>query len=419
MSQARNVEHGDVAGRRIALFAGAYNHISDGVTLTLNRLVGYLEGRDAEVLVFAPTAKSAPAIKHAGTLVTIPSLPWPGRSDYRLSLGLSRRARQRLKAFAPDLVHIASPDYLGAQALLWANDQGVPVVTSFHTHFGAYLRYFPTYNRLYRMDLLEGTCWRYGRWFYPQCQHIYVPSQAMVDELRRRGISNGLRLWPRGVNQERFHPRWRCEAWRQHHGLAADDLVVTYVGRLVWEKGLNVFAKVIRRLEDSGIAHRSIMVGDGPARKRLRERLPRTLFTGRLSRDQLSKAYASSDIFFFPSDTETFGNVTLEAMASGLPAVCADAGGSSALVLNNVTGFLASPGDSEDFFHKVQRLLSSASLRRSMGARALARSRLFDWDQVMAQMSAFYRDIWHSSPSSVGTGLIANGTKSLVTRAAA
>ena len=398
--QAQTVRHGNVSGRRIALFAGAYNHISDGVTLTLNRLVSYLEGRGANVLVFAPTSKAQPPFQHAGTLITVPSLPWPGRSDYRLSLGLPRKARARLDAFDPDLVHIASPDYLGKQALQWANAQAIPVVTSFHTHFGAYLKYFTSYHRLYRMDLLEDTAWRYGRWFYPQCQHIYVPSESIADELRSRGISNGLRLWPRGVDPEQFHPAWRSMAWRRSMGIADHEVVITYVGRLVWEKGLDVYAGVMDMLESRGILHRSVMVGGGPAHKRLAARLPRTIFTGPLTKDRLATAYASSDIFLFPSDTETFGNVTLEAMASGLPTVCANASGSNTLVVENVTGFLATPGDTCDFSRKVERLIHDASLRRTLGSRARSRALLFDWDQVMAQMSVFYQDVWRRGGTS-------------------
>ena len=396
------VDHGDISGRHIALTAGAYNHIADGVALTLNRLVRYLEGRGAKVLVFAPTSKAPPPFEHAGTLVPVPSVPWPGRSDYRLSLGLSRKGRARLEAFRPDLVHIASPDLCGMQALLWANMHNVPVVSSFHTHFSAYFQYFTSYNRFYRMDLLETTAWRYGRWFYPQCQHIYVPSPSIADELRSRGISNGIRLWPRGVDPDTFHPRWRSASWRQKLGLRPEDVVVTFVGRLVWEKGLDVFAQVISNLEARGVPHRSVMVGDGPAYKKLSERLPNTVFTGPLSNGSLGSAYASSDVFLFPSDTETFGNVTLEAMASGLPTVCADATGSDALVIPEVTGFLARPKDADDFTDKVERLLVDASLRETMGTRARSRALLYSWDHAMARMSRFYDDLLNRQHSQNG-----------------
>lgn len=394
--------HAALVGKRIALFTGAYNYISDGVTLTLNRLVAYLEKHGAEVLVFSPTTKKPPPIEHAGTLVSVPSIPFPGRSDYRLAIGLPRKARARLKAFDPNLLHIATPDYMGSKALRWARARGIPVVTSFHTHFGAYLKYFVSYHKYYRMDLLESTAWRYGRWFYPQCEHIYVPTQSIAVELRSRGITNGLRLWPRGVDTAFFNPAKRSLAWRRAMGIDDDEVVVSFVSRLVWEKGLHVFADVIEGLEARGIRHRSMIVGEGPARARLAERLPKALFTGHLQGEALARAYASSDVFLFPSDTETFGNVTLEAMASGLPTVCADASGSNALVKDGETGFLAPPGQADAFLDAVERLATDPALRQTMGEQALARARTYEWDAAMARIAGYYEEVFQPQPVAAG-----------------
>ena len=196
--------HAPVAGRRIALFAGAYNHISDGVALTLNRLVQYLEDHGAEVLIFAPTTNKPPALAHNGTLIPVPSIPFPGRSDYRLTVGISKKGWSRLETFEPDLVHIATPDYAGAQALRWAKANQVPAVSSYHTHFASYLKYFASYNPLYRIELLENTAWRYGRWFYTQVEHVYVPSPSIADKLRSQGITDGLKIWARGVDSAKM-----------------------------------------------------------------------------------------------------------------------------------------------------------------------------------------------------------------------
>ena len=387
-----------LSGRRIAFFTGAYNHISDGVALTMNRLVEYVESHGAKALVYAPTTSKPPAIQqHAGTLVSVPSIPFPGRKDYRLTIGLSRKGWSQLEAFEPDIVHIATPDYAGAQALKWARGNGVPVVTSFHTNFAAYLKYFGSYNKFQRMDLLYNTAWKYGSWFYPQCEHIYVPSPSVADELRSKGITNGLRLWGRGVDADRFHPRLRSDTWRLKYGIQPEELLILFVGRLVWEKGLHVFADVIDQLNARGIPHRSMVVGDGPARKIIEERLTDTVFTGFLSGGSLSKAYASGDIFLFPSDTETFGNVTLEAMASGLPAVCADASGSNLLVVDGETGYLVPPNDVDQFTHCVSRLAQNPELRRAMGTEARIRAKTFEWDQVLACMADYYAEIWDTS----------------------
>ena len=198
--------------KRVALFTGAYNHIADGVSLTLNRLVRHLETEEnVEVLVFAPTVDDPP-VDHAGTLVPVPSISAPGRGEYRLSLGITPSVRRQLEDFSPDLFHIATPDILGYHALRTARAWGVPVVATYHTHFASYLRY-------YHLSWLEPLLWAYLRHFYRQCVHTYVPSTAMAEILREHGITDGLHLWQRGVELDRFTPKRRSDAWRREHGL--------------------------------------------------------------------------------------------------------------------------------------------------------------------------------------------------------
>ena len=379
---ARGSDRPSSPPKRVALFTGAYNHIADGVSLTLNRLVEHLEQQGVEVRVFAPTVDDPP-IDHAGTLVSAPSVPLPGRSDYHFTLGLSPSMRQELEAFNPTLVHIATPDLLGQQALSYAQSDDIPVVASYHTHFSSYLKY-------YHLDLLESAIWSYLRRFYQQCEHVYVPSTAIGEALKEHDITDGLRLWQRGVNTDRFTPRKRSSPWRQARGINDNEVVVTFVSRLVWEKGLDVYARVIRQLEENDIPHRSMIVGDGPAREDLEQRLPNTTFTGFLEGDDLARAYASSDVFLFPSDTETFGNVTLEAMASGLPAVCADAAGSRDLVDHEENGLLCEPGNVEAFTEATQRIILDTSLRTSMSRASHRRAQDFTWDAILSKMNRYY-----------------------------
>ena len=381
------------SSRRIALFAGAYTHIADGVSLTLNRLVDHLEQQGAEVRVFAPTVDD-PAIEDpAGTLASVPSLPVPGRSEYRLSLGLTPSVRAALEAFDPTLYHIATPDLLGYHALRRAQATDTPVVASYHTHFSSYLKY-------YRLGLLETPVWSYLRSFYNQCRQVYVPTHAMAEVLRGHGIASDLRLWPRGVNTTRFNPDRRSAEWRRAHGMGDDEAVVAFVSRLVWEKGLDVYADVIDRLERQDVPHHSLVVGDGPAREDLEDRLPNTTFTGFLDGIELAQAYASSDVFLFPSDTETFGNVTLEAMASGLPTVCADAAGSRDLVDDGTTGRLCPPGDVEAFAEAVHTLTVDEARRGRMGTAACERAQDFTWPAVLNRMSRYYDEVLARPPSS-------------------
>jgi glycosyltransferase involved in cell wall biosynthesis len=400
--------------KRVALFTGAYNHIADGVSLTLNRLVAHLEEQGAAVRVFAPTVDD-PAVDHAGTLVPVRSMPAPGRPEYRITMGLSRSDRQRLRAFRPNLFHVATPDLLGRSARKLARRWGVPLVASYHTHFSSYLKY-------YGLGLLEGALWAYLRRFYRPCRHVYVPSPSMAEVLRHRGIAGGLRLWQRGVDTTRFHPDRRSLDWRRAQGIADDEVIVTFVSRLVREKGLDVFADVINGLRARGLPHRCLVVGDGPSRADVQAHLPEeAIFTGYLKGDALARAYASSDVFLFPSDTETFGNVTLEAMASGLPTVCADATGSSTLVDDGRTGLLAPSGNASAFLDATARLVTRTHRRRRMGQAARRRARRYDWHAILSRMAGYYDEVLapghaYASEHAQGDGA-ALGEPALVTAA--
>lgn len=370
--------------RRLLLYSGSYNHITDGVTLTLNRLVAYLESLGTEVLVIAPTTEH-PELEHAGSLLPVPSLPVPGRGEYRVATFVPPRVRAKIAKFKPDIVHVATPDLLGRWVMSYARRKGIPVVSTYHTDFLSYLRY-------YDMEFLENFLLGYLRYFYRRCDLVCVPSQSMIDELESRGMEGSMRIWARGVEKGRFSPEFRSSEWRSQIGATDSTPVIAYVGRLVWEKNVRHLVDVSRRLTELRIDHIMVVVGDGPAREELKELLPEAVFTGHLNGEQLSTAYASSDIFFFPSTTETFGNVVLEAMASGLPCVCAEATGSSDLVLHGTTGYLA-PGDApEELADHVARLASDTDLRSELGRQSHARSQQFRWENILRTMVDHYNE---------------------------
>lgn len=370
---------------RIALFSGNYNYQRDGANLALNKLVDFLLRQGAQVLVFSPTSRR-PDFPPTGELVSIPSIPFPGRKEYRLGLGLPAAARQRLEAFQPDIVHLSAPDWLGNEALKFACSKGWPVVASVHTRFESYWRY-------YGLRLLEP--WSLGvlRRFYARCRQIYVPSESMAEALRAEGVEGDMRIWPRGVNSACYSPARRDPIWRARFGAADDKPVIAFVGRLVLEKGLDVVAEALDILRARGLPHRVAIVGDGPERVRLEARLPHAVFTGFLTGDDLAAAYASSDIFFFPSATETFGNVTLEAMASGVPTVCADATGSRSLVKAGRTGYLCAPTDARAFADALESLILDPDRRAQMGAAARQEALTYAWDALLGQVLASYREL--------------------------
>ncbi len=369
---------------RVAIFTGNYNHIADGVSLTLNRLVAFLIKNDIPVIVFGPTIDN-PAIDHKGELIAVPSLPLPGRSEYRVTVGFPEEVQQRLREFRPTLIHIATPDLLGFRAMRFAQANDIQIVASYHTHFTSYLSY-------YNLDMLEMLGWKYLSWFYEQCKHIYVPTSSMADELYAHGITHGLRIWSRGVDSNLFNPEKRDVEWRRSIGVGDDDILVSFVSRLVWEKDLQTVVDSMKRVFEKGEAIKALIVGDGPARKEMEHMLRPAHFAGFLKGDELARAYASSDIFFYPSDTETFGSVTLEAMASGVPAVVADATGSRSLVEAGVSGLVLPPKKTKEFAKGILKLSRDKNLRMKMSETARQKALAYSWDNIMGGLLENYRE---------------------------
>lgn len=372
---------------RVALFSGNYNYVVDGPVKALNRLVAHIEARGDAALVFAPTTR-APAFNHSGELHAVPSVALPGsRSEYRLALGLVGSARARLDAFRPTIVHVAAPDLLGLGALNYARARKIPAVASFHTRFDTYPRY-------YGLKSLEPAVTAYLRYFYGRCARVYAPSSSMAEELRRDRIGNDIRLWTRGVDHALFNPGRRDLGWRRSLGFADDAVIVAFVGRLVLEKGIDIFAAAVEAARAKHPAIGALVVGEGPAHDHFAAILPGAVFTGHLDGEALARAYASADIFLNPSITETFGNVTLEAMASGVPAVAAAASGSRSLITDGETGFLVADARSAaEFAGALVALAGDRALRARLSTNSRAGARAYDWDAILDGLLDDYRDV--------------------------
>jgi len=369
----------------VALFTGNYNYIKDGVALTLNRLVAFLESRGVPVLVFAPVAET-PAFESAGELVPVPSFAIPTRKEYRIATGLPEAQRKRLAAFRPTLFHIAVPDILGYQALKLAEKWKVPVVASYHTRYDTYLRF-------YGLGFLETLGQRYMRNFYNRVRRVYPPSQSMAEIIRQEGQSQQVEVWARGVDSELFSPARRDMSWRRSLGIADDEVAISFAGRLVKEKNVAIYMRVMNALTARGLKVKPLVIGDGPEMAAMTSGLKNGVFAGFLHGEDLARAYASSDIFFFPSESETFGNVTLEAMASGLPAVNAIASGSNSLVAEGETGHLVSARDEQGLARKLEVLVKDEGQRRRMGEAARQRALGFSWDHILSGLLESYRTV--------------------------
>lgn len=386
--------------RRVALFSGNYNYLRDGANQALNRLVGYIERDGVDVRVYSPTSPR-PAFDPKGTLVSVPSVRIPGRGEYRLGLGLPAAVRRDVECFRPDIVHLSAPDWTGVAAQRLARTMGVPVVASLHTRF-------ETYAQFYGAGLIRPLMERHLDRFYRGSDAILVPTRPIAEEFAATALGDRTHLWGRGVDRALFSPARRDEDWRRSHGFAEDDVVLLFFGRLVREKGPALFADIVDRVRASGIAIRPLVVGDGPERAWLERRLPIARFTGSLTGEALARAVASADVFVNPSVTEAFGNVTLEAMASGLPSVCVDIP-SGRNLLRGGTGLFYPAGDLDEAVAAVRRLAGFRDLRRTMARNARAASSDYDWDSASAMVVDAYRALLapgSSVPGSLSPGSV-------------
>jgi phosphatidylinositol alpha 1,6-mannosyltransferase len=387
---------------RVLILVGNYVNVVDGVALTYGRLVRAREQAGDRIMILAPGA-ARPAVDPGGHFVPVPSVPIPVQPEYRFALGIPEATRRVAELFEPELVHVGSPDLAGVAALDFAAAHGLPAVGAYHSEIARYLRFLHLPRPLAGLGprlgtVMERGVWAWVRRFYSRCRHVYAPSEAMAEILRARGIDSELRVWGRGVDPERFSPAHRDDRWRARLGLDELTPLILFTARLRWEKGLERLAEVLERLADSGLPHRSAIAGAGPARAELQRRCPKqTVFLGELAPHELARAYASADVFLYPSTTETFGNVTLEAMASGLPTICADATGSNALVIPGETGELVDPGDPEAFAEAVLALLRDPPRRRAMGAAARARALGFSWERATQQLAGHWADALSSA----------------------
>jgi glycosyltransferase involved in cell wall biosynthesis len=375
----------DASDLRIAIFTGNYNYVRDGANQAVNRLVDYLLRQNAAVRIYSPTVEK-PALPPLGDVVHIPSFAIPGRAEYRFPLGIPPRARADVRAFRPNIVHIGSPDVLGHRAVTLARRMGVPAVASVHTRFETYLRY-------YKLGVLQPAVEAGLRRLYRRCDAIFAPSDSMAQLLREQRMSDDVGIWTRGIDTKVFNPGRRDLEWRRSFGIADDLPVIGFVGRLVMEKGLDVFAETIARLEQRQVPHKVLVVGKGPAREWFEGLLPNAVFAGFQEGPDLGRAVASIDILFNPSITETFGNVTLEAMASGLPVVAADATGSDSLVTDGITGRLVRPGDTDAFADALALYCQDDAARGQAGRAGAAAARRYGWDEVNQELVDGYRRV--------------------------
>jgi glycosyltransferase involved in cell wall biosynthesis len=370
---------------RIALFSEVYWPMVSGVGVTLLRLTDALQARGHQVRVYSATYPLPPGAADRPEVHRSPSVPLFLYPDVQWAFPRFREVAEDLAAFGPDVVHVATEFSLGLAGVKAARQLQVPLVASAHTDYDQYAaRYGVTWA------LRAG--WHYLRWFYGQAHQVLCPSRIYEEQLHRHGVVH-TGIWSRGVDPDVFTPHFRSAAYRRRIGAGPRDLVVTYIGRLAREKNLDLLLEAWDQLASERGTARLVLVGRGPLEDELRRRgTPSLHVLGLLHGRELSEAYASADVFAFPSTTETFGNSLLEAMSSGLPSLVAAAGGVLEFVEHGENAWLVEPESASAIAEGLSRLLVDPGLRRRVSEGALRTARARDWDGVYERLIQQYRD---------------------------
>lgn len=361
---------------RIAYVTETYPPEINGVSLTVQRTVHFLREQGHQVELIRPRQPGETPCDDGHELRTA-GMPIPMYPDLRLGLARSAVLARRFAESRPDLVHVVTQGPLGYAALLAALKHGLPITTDFRTNFHFYSQY-------YRLGWLQPVICRYLRNFHNRARRTFVPSQMMRRELAAEGFMN-LDVVGRGVDAGQFSPARRSRQLRLSWGVLDDDQrVVLYVGRLAREKNVGLALRAFEAASRGDPGLRMIVVGDGPLRRQLQNEFPAAHFVGTQHGEALAGHYASADLFVFPSLSETFGNVTLEALASGLAVIAFDAAAAADYIAHGDNGMVVAPGDEQAFIETLGRC---AAMRREAFAALRERARetalQADWDKVL------------------------------------
>jgi glycosyltransferase involved in cell wall biosynthesis len=353
----------------------------NGVAITLSRLVSGLRALGNRVSVVHPKQRSQTAsLEKEPADIQIRGLPLPGYSGLQFGVPCGRRLKKTWNHNSPDAVYVATEGPLGWSAVRAAKRLGIPVLTGFHTNFHSYCKH-------YRVGWLQKAALGYLRWFHNQTERTLVTNEELRERLQHAGFNN-VSILERGVDAEQFAPRYRSAALRREWGLTDEDLALIYVGRIAAEKNLNVAIDAYHAIKRFNQRCKFVLVGDGPLRSSLQRKHSDLIFAGMRSGDDLGRHYASGDVFLFPSETETFGNVTLEAMASGLAVVAYNYACARLHIVDGETGASVSFGDSGAFVNAACALARDPQAIKRIRRQAREYVTYLSWSRVVEKFQA-------------------------------
>lgn len=367
---------------KIAYFIGTFKK-EDGVTSVLLKMSEAAKNAGHENIIITGYVedRSLSPVE----VIEVPAVTFPLYKDYKLPIPGQKGFALKLDEFKPDIIHVHSPDPIAWAALKYAKNKRIPIIATYHTDFIKYLPY-------YHLSFLKPFVWAMFRKLYNQMDLVTTPSSVIAKDLTDHGIKNVLSL-PWGTNLQIFNPEARSEEWRKKILKNGEKHIVFSASRITWEKDLKTLAGAYNLLKEKNDDFEMVIAGDGPALGDLKKLMPGAIFLGHLDLKELAQSYASSDIFLFPSATETFGNVTLEAMASGAVPVVANSGGSKALVKNKYNGLICEPYNAEDFYLKTLSLLSAPKELNTLRENGLTFSKEYSWERVFIKVFGIYKKL--------------------------
>lgn len=370
---------------KIAIFTDTFFPEINGVARTLKRFTEYLESQNISYKIFAPDPDSNEYVSsHIHRFKSLSLFLYP---ECRLAFPNILRIKSELEQFSPDVIHVATPFTVGLSGVYFSKKLNIPLVGSYHTDFNDYLQF-------YDLQFLSKLLWKYLRWFHSPCKKLFVPSRDTLEKLKRRGFTD-LEIWPRGVDCELYNPFYDEASVRKRYTIS-NKYILTYAGRLAPEKDLDTLMEIANSFpsEISKQVH-WLIAGDGPLRESLQQKSPSNMtFTGYLQGERLAEVYSASDLFIFPSPTETFGNVVLEALASGTPVIAANSGGVTNIIKSGVTGYLCEAGNAAEFNNRIIQLLADDQMRIQMALQARKYALTQKWDQIFDSLISHYSAVF-------------------------
>ncbi|MEZ4912297.1 MAG: glycosyltransferase family 1 protein [Saprospiraceae bacterium] len=367
---------------RLAFFAEILIEDFDGASRTIHNILKRIPRDTFELLLICgiPPEKQLP-----DALIQVPVMTIPFNKDYSIALPqlVSFRLQKALETFNPDVIHISTPSLLGTFALKYGEKRQIPVISIYHTHFISYIDYYLRKIKIL-INPVKNAVIKGQKRFYHARSKVYVPTIAMKTELENMGFDDSnFRVWPRGINMELFSPTKRNVSLL--HAITQNtNKNILFCSRLVWEKNLTTLIDIYRLCMDALLPYNFIIIGDGVASADLKKAMPNAFFLGHQNHETLSTLYASADAFIFTSVSESFGNVIIEAQASGLPAIIANGGGSASIIEDGINGFLCTPSDASVYVDALNYIFRDEQVRTSIIEAGLQSVKKYNWENLMS-----------------------------------